>query len=332
MLDRREIFTRYPWLKPHTEPERVVIGDDLDAVLSAVLYLTHHPNARLTGVYHQYTTVHYASTLTWEEALCGVWLDLDIRHPACRSLGHHVVRLSPADQLPELGAKCNLNELVGRSVQGGFIRKYPLGTVHFLMWLYDVDLPPHPDAELLIWLADSTYINAQARSWRRDWKRKEKVAWKERNGFRWNVEAWLRELMPHPPLLQTLETVERRAFEERMVRFQQEVLARRCLEQGTGQAASRHLQLHGYQCQPPEAVDMGNYLRNLLALIVQYTRWRLEPAQIAPLRSLKSRTGRRTMVPVREVQREGLARFLKRNQVFSYVFQSKKTLNYTTGL
>jgi hypothetical protein len=91
-------------------------------------------------------------------------------------LGHHVLRLTPADRLPELSAKCNLNELVGRSVQRGFTRKYPLGTVHFLMWLYDVDLPPHPDAELLIWLADSTYINAQARSWRRDWKDKEALA------------------------------------------------------------------------------------------------------------------------------------------------------------
>lgn len=332
MLDRGEILTRYPWLQPHQDPENVIIGDDLDAVLSAALYLHTHPNARLVGVYHGYTAVHYTTSLHWDEVLHGVWLDLDIRHPACRSLGHHIVRLSPTDTLPELAASCNLNELVGRSVTQNYARKYPLGTVHFLMWLYDVDLPPHPDAELLIWLADSAYINAQARSWRRDWRRTETVAWRKRNGFRWNVKAWLHDVMPFPPLLKGLEVVETHDFEQRMARFQKEIMAKRRIEAGTGQVASRHLQLHGYQCQPPNDADVGAHLRDLLGFVVQRTRWSLLPKQIAPLRSLQSRAGHREMVRVQKIKREGLARFLARHQVFSYVFQSKRTLNYTTGL
>jgi len=59
MLNRKAIFSRYPWLAPDELPHAVVIGDDLDSALSALLYLARHPNARLVGMYAAYKAVYY---------------------------------------------------------------------------------------------------------------------------------------------------------------------------------------------------------------------------------------------------------------------------------
>ena len=190
MIDRASIFARYRWLKPHAEPIRVVMGDDLDAALSTALYLAHHPNACVVGVYHKYTTVHYSSDLNWHKVLDAVWLDLDIYHGECKSLGHHIVRLERRDHLPGFANSFNLNDLFPKSIQSRFKEKYPLGTIHFLMWLYGVEIPETKDADLLVWLADSAYINAQAKAWRKNWKRgSNELDWVERDGFKWNVKS-----------------------------------------------------------------------------------------------------------------------------------------------
>jgi hypothetical protein len=73
-------------------------------------------------------------------------------------------------------------------------------------------------------------------------------------------------------------------------------------------------------------------MRRLLAFVAQRTGWHLRPAQIAPLKELRARSGTRKRVPVARVREAGLTAFLNRYQVFSYVFQSLKTLNYTTAL
>ncbi len=55
MLNRDAIFARHPWLAPDDQPHAIIIGDDLDAALSGLLYLSHHPKARIVGVYVSYT-------------------------------------------------------------------------------------------------------------------------------------------------------------------------------------------------------------------------------------------------------------------------------------
>ncbi|MBI3760943.1 MAG: hypothetical protein HY260_03655, partial [Chloroflexi bacterium] len=93
MISRADIFARYSWLAPGDEPETVIIGDDLDSALSAVLFLRFHPNARLVGLYRGYEKVVFSPSQSWTQVCNSVWLDLDIYHPDCRSLGHHILRL-----------------------------------------------------------------------------------------------------------------------------------------------------------------------------------------------------------------------------------------------
>jgi hypothetical protein len=316
-MDRTAILNRYPWLAPHRRPELVVLGDDLDAALSAALYLHTHPTARVVGIYHQYERIYYPARLQWEQVLGAVWLDLDIYHPACRSLGHHILRLTPADTLPGFRNSCNLNDLAGKSL-ATFREKYPLGTVHFLLWLYELPLPEQPDADLLLWLADSTYLNGQS------------------HRFRENVGRWL-QIFPLPWLLAGFEReIDTLAFEQRMQQFQQQVMEPAGFARGHGQARSRHLGLSGYQCQPPETPDgtaVAAHLLRLLAFVAAQTGWTCTPRQLAALSGpLRTQTGQRQQVAVHEVAQEGLAAFLARRGVFSYVFQSASTMNYTHGV
>jgi hypothetical protein len=328
MLNRTSIYKQHPWLRPGRQPLGVILGDDLDAALSGALFLHLHPGARIVGVYSNYTTVHYDAACAWEQALDAVWLDLDIYHPRCRSLGHHIVRLNGRDRLPGFAHSLNLNDLWGKSLERHFDEKYPLGTVHFLMWLYGQEIPELPGADLLVWLADSAYINAQERAWRKD-TRAGRRAWVERPGFRRNVRSWLEGAIRVRSLQRTFQEVDTRAFEERMQAFQ-ERMETYALERGTGQVASHHLKLFGYQCQP--TAETGAFVYHVLEFVAQHTGWTFRADQVQALRHLQARSGTRVSASLEPVRAGGLASWLQKHDAFSYVFTHFHMINYTTGL
>lgn len=328
MLNKVSIFSKYAWLEPSRAALNLIIGDDLDAALSAALFLRAHPNAKIIGVYSNYTTVYYSTACAWDDVLDAIWLDLDIYHPRCKSLGHHIVRLRPRQTLPGFDHSLNLNDLWGKALQKNFAEKYPLGTIHFLMWLYAQEIPARVDADLLIWLADSAYINAQTKTFRRRW-RDGNAEWVERDGFKWNVKSWLRGAVQVPSLIQTFEQVDTRAFEARMSAFQQRMTAQG-FSQGDGQAASRHLKLFGYQCQP--VGDVGAYLLRLLEWVAQCTGWTHAPAQSEALQTLQSKTGKRARAKIAQLAPDAFVKFLETKNIFSYVFTHFDTINYTTDL
>ena len=147
MLNRTELLARYPWL---TQRQRhMVIGNDLDALLSAQ-FLHHALGWSIAGFYNYTTLYHDPAIAPWE---C-VWVDLDVYHADLSSIGHHILRLSPADQIPGHHASVNPNLLRGID-QTDFARKYPLGTIHFLLWLHDIRIRNRRPATLLLWLSDS---------------------------------------------------------------------------------------------------------------------------------------------------------------------------------
>lgn len=328
MLNKLALYTKYPWLRPDHAACNVVMGDDLDAALSAVLFLRKHPNARLIGLYSDYRTVYYSAEYAWQDVLNAVWLDLDVYHASCKSLGHHIVRLDGREELPGLEHSLNLNDLWRKSLRHNFDEKYPLGTIHFLMWLYAQDIPNVPDADLLLWLADSAYINAQARAYRRG-QRNGRAEWVERPGFKMNVKSWLYGAIQVPSLQRTFAQVDTLAFEERMRAFQDEMNALN-FPRGEGQVASHHLKLSGYQCQAKGNVCA--FVLRLLEFCSLQTGWAFSPAQVEPLRHAQSKSGKRSSEKIDRVRAEGLANFLEARNVFSYVFTHFDTINYTTGL
>jgi hypothetical protein len=182
------------------------------------------------------------------------------------------------------------------------------------MWLYESAGPIGDDGELLIWLADSSYINGQS------------------HRFRSNVAHWLAAAMPLPALQTAFARIDTRAFEERMARFLQHMRAER-FQQGSGQVRSKHLRLSGFQCQPQPGEGYGRLMLRLIDFASRVTGWPYRSEQVRALSALKThRRGTRERIDVRHVRREGLDHFLREHDVFSFVFQTSRTMNYTTGL
>jgi len=312
MISRQSLLEKHPWLEAGKEKRFIIMGDDLDAALSTCLLLDRNPGYVLAGIYNAYQELvlrkDYYDKLT-TNLHNTIWVDLDICHHACHSLGHHMIRYSSKDLLSSFHNSCNLNEIFSKTLQNHFPQKYPLGTIHFLMWLYDCKMPADEQARLLIWLADSSFINAQS------------------HRFRNNVKDWINNHFQMDFLADDFENqLDTVGFEEKMREFQK-VLQNKGFERGSGQVKSKHLGLSGYQCQPkriPE--DMFSLLR----FVSDTLQWSLMDHQIN-LKEVKKIRGKRVSIPTSQMLKEygDLDNFLQQQKVFSYVFPYKNTLNYT---
>lgn len=309
-MDRQELYRQFPFLEPGGSEVFLVIGDDLDSFLSAMLFMQYHPAARVIGFYEQYTRLFLVNDYR-DRLRQTLWIDLDIYHPHCQSLGHHILRLTSRDSLPGMQHSCNVNELRGIDINS-FHRKYPLGTIHFLSALYGEGYIPDSKAELLFWLADSSYINGQ------------------RHRFRENVQEWIDHFLQHDVLLSTFEKIDTMAFEERMNGLFEELGSKGFLQK-TGQVTSRHLRLSGFQFQTSfhdreyfaaiarylaEATGLPNVLDHVE---VESINQRFEGTR---------RSGRMFTV----FDGRNIDEFLQHNNVFSYVIPQRTTINYTAGI
>lgn len=309
-MNSAAILQQYEWLQSN-KTENVVMGDDLDAALATVLYLSKNPNATLIGIYVAYERLFFNTNLSKTELANSVFIDLDICHWRCRSLGHHIVRMSNSNQLRGLKNSCNPNEIVGRSIDKQYTKKYPLGTVHFLMWLYDAPIPTEL-AEALIWLADSSFINGQSHK------------------FRDNVAQWLAE-MPTKTLTAGFDKIDTPAFEITIEAVQQH-LQTQGFEKGKGQATSRHRELTGFQCQPKakaNEAEIKDYVFRLITTVKNITNWQIDDKQIN-LGNMQCFNGLRRSGTVEEtLKNTNLDDFLTSNNVFSYAFPYRDNINFT---
>lgn len=312
MISRHSLFEKYPWMEAGNERRFIIMGDDLDAALSACLLLARNPRYKLAGIYNAYHELVLSKDYYDELAKNlpnTIWIDLDIHYHACPSLGHHMIRYSSKDRLSSFQNSCNLNEIFSKTLQNHFQQKYPLGTIHFLMWLYDLKTPAPEWARFLIWLADSSFINAQS------------------HRFRSNVRIWLKNHFQMDFLVDDFEHhLESVAFEEKMRDFQK-ILHSKGFAQGFGQVRSKHLGLTGYQCQPKRLPDD---MISLLRFVSNTLQWSVTDLQIG-LKGIKKIRGKRVSIPIDQMLKDygDLDNFLQQQKVFSYVFPYKNTLNYT---
>ncbi|MCC6279108.1 MAG: hypothetical protein IT262_00805 [Saprospiraceae bacterium] len=310
--ERATIKTAFlPFARPDYV-EGMLIGDDLDSLLSA-LYLHRQFGWQVKAVYCRYTNIWYTGSFdTFQQQLYSGRLfavDLDIYHPSIPSLGHHVIALDRADELPGHTHSLNPNALRGWSIQQHFRRKYPLATIHFLRWLFD-DREATPNAELLTWLADSSYINAQQ--------------------YRENVEEWVTHFCPLPAFADMLPKLQTMDFEQSL---QENILVPMsenplCCNIRSSYR-SRHLGLNGFQCQFNYPNLHNKYIQALLRLLGDLTAW---PQMHFPEQFTSCVKGKRRSISVAEITETGdtLGEWLDKNGVFSYAFTFKDRMNYTS--
>lgn len=297
---------------PFSEPEKIdglIIGNDLDSLLSAAILKSKY-NWDIIGVY-DYTNLWYSKDISAfrRNIVDGKYLavDLDIYHSGIPSLGHHVLENKSSDVLS--GHRLTLNPNFIRGINSSnFRRKYPLGTIHFLIWLFDVD-QLGIEAELLVWLADSSFINGQS------------------HRFKSNVKEWIVNYMSSSILLKSQERIDTEEFEREIERKIIPDLQKIGLCENSGQVKSRYHKIGGFQCQWDDPNKRCAEINRLLHFICELTSWRRPkfPKLLSYIRGIRKNCS------ISQVEKKygGLDRFLGKESVFSYVINFNNSINYT---
>lgn len=140
------IFDRRPWLL-YKDNEQI-IHNDLDGLLTGML-CRHFLGWKTVGVYdleNIWREEKYQKKLS-----VPIYVDLDITYPNIKSIGHHMLIETNKNAI-------NVNNVFGIN-SSNFTKKYPLGTVLFLMWLFNIPLPKNREAKLLLLIADSAWLS-----------------------------------------------------------------------------------------------------------------------------------------------------------------------------
>lgn len=302
MFGRIAILTQYAWLKQPNR--RMIVGNDLDALLSA--QFLHHTLGWTMAGFYNYAELYHDPAINPRDC---VWVDLDIYHADIASIGHHILKTSPVDQVPNHRLTLNPNLLRGVD-QTDFTHKYPLGSIHFLVWLHEQRIKNKRACTLLLWLADSTWINAQY--------------------YRDNVRAWLMDWQPVPELVNTFDQTNSLEFETEMRdQIFKTIDIAELADDDNIQRRSKHLNLGGHQCVWNKPDDLIK-VRRVTDLIERRFGWR---APMFP-REWQSIVGKRQSASLSDLikQHGSFDKFLAKEKVFSYVIPNFKRINYTTGI
>lgn len=128
-IDYCSIIEQYPWIVEREN--NAILSPDSDGFLCGLAY-SYLLNWRIVGYYD-------GKNLILENGLSAnqcVFLDMDIFRNILRSVGHHMV-LYNKNRIPENWdqySNCiQLNNIRNFDAQHDFQRKYPFGTIHFLL-------------------------------------------------------------------------------------------------------------------------------------------------------------------------------------------------------
>ncbi len=284
----------------------------MDSLLSG-LYLQHLFSWPIVGVYCNYTTLwHIGETASFLNDLksgCYLAVDLDIHHALIPSVGHHIIHFNSSDLIPGHQRTLNPNSLRGFAINQRFGSKYPLATIHFLRWIFG-DNTKNIDSELLCWLADSAFINAQQ--------------------YKLNVEDWVLNQLPLPAFKDMLPRLQTENFDLLLRSNVLDLLqANPLCKPGKSQYKSQHTGIVGFQCQFENPNAQNKDLQHLWSLLNAFTGWKGLPF---PTYFDNFITGSRSEISIPDLVGTGLPfnTWLQQKQVFSYAFIFKHRLNYTT--
>jgi len=297
---------------PFTNPgdyQGMLIGNDLDSVVSAC-FLKEKFGWDVAAVYdYKNLWVSGERKAFLEKFNAGkfVAIDLDIYFSKVYSLGHHILEHQASDLLPGHARTLNPNFIRGVNV-ADFKRKYPLGTIHFLLWLLGCDSLSR-EGLLTVWLADSSFINGQSHKYAR------------------NVREWVENYLSLDIFKTMLDEIDTKEFEQELSAGVLQTLKGLDLCGHSGQVASRHLNLTGYQCQWSDPNSQNKNVQDLFAAISRLTGW---AAPVFPGR-FELMEGHRHKISLEEIlgEHRSLDAFLADEHVFSYVFPYNDSVNFT---
>jgi hypothetical protein len=309
-----EVFLRnvekfFPWI--YEKNQNMIVHSDFDGIMSSML-LHEVNNWNLIGFYdleciwfdEQLSSLYEDKLL--EVLKSSIWVDADIYHEEIRSIGHHILKFRDSDQIPGHSRSLNPNLLRG-IYHKDFNRKYPLGTVHFLMMLLKYKPRESELTELLLWHPNSSLANSQH--------------------YRTNVEDWLKNFLNIDFMIKTFPNTLTKSFEERMMKEVYPKLQNIGFDPGRAQITTLNLKLRGYQCAFNDPTNYVSKLGDLIKFIGEVMGWKELKIPI----KYKSICGKRKNITYQEIRDKfgNLDSFLEKEKVFSYSIPNRGQVNYT---
>lgn len=128
-LNYSALINKFPWIV--TENQSAIISPDVDGILCGLL-MSHYLNWKIVGFYDG-KRMTIKSGVDYKKC---VFLDMEIYRQGIKSCGQHLV-LYNSNHLPanwnNYSLALNPNILRGHDASKFWSRKYPLGTIHFLL-------------------------------------------------------------------------------------------------------------------------------------------------------------------------------------------------------
>ena len=296
MLIRKNIFNNFKWL--NEQHKYFIISADYDGLICAS-FLSHHLKWNLVGYYNMEKIWISQEGLEQKNNL--IWVDLDIVPKSGKTLGGHIVSID--NQLP-LGLKSSCNPNILNNISSdSFNKKYPLSTLSFLMWLFNISIPSSYAAKFLVLHSDSTWLKYQK--------------------YTANFSNWIALLADYdwPSLFRNIDTVD---FEKTIDQEFYPMMIQMAASSGFSKLKSKHLHIKSreYKFNPDWDEDV---ILNLFDLFAQYLFW--SPPQLPCIaRKIK---GKKHSVAIKDVKKKGLNNFIKENKIFSYTVTSPAIMKYT---
>lgn len=137
-INYEEIIKKYPWIVE--KKQKTILSPDIDGFLCGLL-MSHYLDWDIVGFYD-------GKFLILKEGLSTkkcVFLDIEILKKDVCSMGHHMnlhnISEPPPNYYKVMSNCINPNVIRGFDRAHNFAQKYPLGTIHFLIYILEIKYP-----------------------------------------------------------------------------------------------------------------------------------------------------------------------------------------------
>ena len=296
MISRKNILNKFKWL--NDSHRYFIISANYDG-LACAAFLSHYLKWELVGYYNMEKI--WISNVGIQNKKDLIWVDLDILPTAGRTLGGHIVKLG--DSMPKgFSSSCNPNILLNLSNQD-FNNKYPLSTLAFLMWIFNIKIPKKAFAKFLILHSDAMWLKYQ---------RYEK-----------NFNYWLNLLGDYywDELFNNIDSLD---YDKSVDQIFYPSLINIGATSGFSKLQSKYLKIKSRESKFNPDWD-EDVILNLLNLFAEHFSW--NPLTLPTIN--KTINGKKNSIAINKVIDMGLSNFIQKNKLFSYAITSPKTIKYT---
>ena len=297
ILNRKDIFKSYPWLKEKNQ--KFIISADYNGMICAS-FLNHFLDWQLKG-YYDFKSLWISNNMINKMDKI-IWVDINVLPKKGRAIGGHIISIN--NQWPKgFKSSCNPN-ILSQLDELNFHSKYPFSTLIFLLWLHKVNIKKTLMAKMLVLHSDDTWLKYQ--------------------NYTDNIKRWI-DKMPDYNWKWLFNKIETLTFEQRIEQILYPDLLKMSAISKKGKLFSKKLKIKSRQLQFNPDWDLDIIL-NLFSLFGTHLSW--TPPELP--QNIIRIDGTRERVDLHKIKEIGLSKFLSNKKVFSYAIPSPRKFDYTS--